>query len=259
MKINDYSYYRKNALSQNILSKELSKHREEIIKSQKNNLSGISAPILSAVVSVSVAILAKDYSVQEHISDQGWWIVLLCAIFSYLIFNYVVVRITIKAYELLREYIDERGSQNTKSKPDIIKLSQDYNNEIVSQVYLSYFYIKEHEIDESSIEGAKEIDKIIRIHYLRESFFNFDSSLKSLNNIFYEESILAFQRDKFESIKTYRIASLFTLLFEIYKEFANSSNIPAIDLKEARLRYNGLAKCLNETGFLNIQFIEDPS
>ena len=225
MKINDYYYYKKNVIAKYMMSKVLSGHRAAIKKEKAKSINDFVFPLLSAVVSLYIAYFSKDYGL----------VTVLIVIASYIVFYYVIVKLFLYLIDKIKYCY--RSYWVKATKVDIIELSNDFNNDVINQIYLSYSLLS-YEQENSDLNLKK--------YYLYESLFNLEQALDSINDIFNEETIDEFIKTGFTYIHFYRIKVVFDMLKTIYTKLESEKNDEIeTELVNIWTSYNNLTKLLS--------------
>lgn len=239
MKIDDSFFYRKNALTNYMMSEALSKHRGLLKKENKSKINSFIFPVLSAIVSI---FLAKELE-----GTLKNWLVIVLLIPAYLILYYSISNIFVFVQDKVLATINKYWDKRKKYDPE--ELCYKFNYNIVNQIYYSYSLIND-------IDGEK--DTYMIDYNVYESFINFENSINELNQVFNKETIEYFQEVDFGNIYIFRIKLYFSMLEAVYNkllEFDAPEKIGNIKLSNLREKYNRLVDTLNSDGKISIKKI----
>lgn len=226
MEINDFYYYKNNVIAKHMMSKALSKHRKALKLEKAKSINDFVFSLLSAIITLYIAYYSKDYG----IISVGKIIV------SYIFFYYVIFKPSLWIIDKLK-YIYRSILIKSYSKVDINELSNDFNNDVINQVYHSYYLL---------IYNNNNSDPILKNYHIYESLFNVEQALDSINDIFNDDAIDKFKKMDFSTIHINRIKVVFDMLRIIYTKLY-SKKIKGInnDLINIKTTYNNLAKLLD--------------
>lgn len=232
MKIDDYSFYKKNALTRHNMSRELLKHRKELDESKKNIINFV-VPVFSAVVSLSIVFYTQEFNFR-FITNVAFVIFSFAAL-------YFLTRGFIYFVEKVRVFINDHflniGSTKNVSDEKLDDFKNNFNYDVVNQIYFSYCLLTNNE----------EVDILLKRYYYIESLFYVEKSLGLMKSVYELDIKKEIEENNF--IQKYRIEIVFNILNEILKKIKSAKyDILNNDLINAVESYNNLVETLNEKG-----------
>ncbi len=233
MKITDYSFYKKNVLLRHMMSKELDKHRAALKQEKSKKINDFVIPIFSGVLSLSITYYSKDFKL-ENLRYVG------TTLLAYLLLYFIIAKLLLPCFKWLLEWIRNSFKSidvnDLKSEDDILNIVNDFNCDVINQIYLSYSLITDNE----------DLDLNLQKYYNLESFFYFDKALGLLKDVFNEKTMQKLFNENISHIQTYRIENAFDLLKKIFDiiDASETSDRLKKDLINSRATYNNLAQVL---------------
>lgn len=247
MKINDYSFYRKQLLSRHIMSLELEDHREALKKDKSKDIYDFFIPLFSAVVSIAIAYYSKDFNFNSIINVL---IIISSFLFTYVFVVFIFIPIKKVIIIWYSDHIKVSKVEEIKGVKDIENIVDIFNYDILNQIYLSYCLV-----DDSENREKLKKKSLLHEYYVYESYFHFEKSLLSLNKYFQEDSINKIFGAQINYIQKFRIEIAFKLLKGVFDILSKENKING-ELANSKITYNQLVKRFKEQDEFILELIE---
>ncbi|NOQ27598.1 MAG: hypothetical protein GQ564_19720 [Bacteroidales bacterium] len=242
MNFKDFSYYKKNSLARYYMSRELFNHRIAQKKDKSKGINDFVIPILSAVISLSIAYFAGRF-------DKDSLKIIALIFFSYLILYFSLVHIVVPIVQWFYSFVVTFILGIKAKKTDIEDLVDSFNYEIINQTHLSYSMIS---------ELSNNISEIDKRFFFMESFFHFEKSIDLGITIINNDTIGDLQDRNHFKIPTYRVEIVIEILkksYSLLEENKIENENLITDLTNAKSKLNYIILILNKTGLFNLELL----
>jgi len=235
--MDEYSFYKKSSLNRHNMYKELLKHREARKDEEKKKINNFVTPLLSAIVTLSIAYyINSGFKIKQVLY-------VFCIIVIYIGF-YFLSKLVIMLFYKINNRVVKHSTVNSIKK--LKEIANDFNYDIVNRVFLSFYLVSKN--DKSDI--------LLKFNII-ESLFHLEKSVSMLKKIFHPNSIQKLVTDH-ELIKPYRISITLdimkeTLNFIDTNKFVNLGNLEINDIKDSiNFIINMLNRNINNFNYQNI-------